>query len=106
MLLSLISFRTAPTVVSVLLLCLVVSVIGVLDELTQRLVGRTASFTDLAADVIGMLSALVVYTVMVCVDESDEQATDRSPHGRSFGSVNASFATASKPERRTSGPHT
>ena len=103
MLLSLISLRNAPTVFSVLLLCLVVSAIGVLDELTQPLVNRTASVADLAADVVGMLSALVVYTVLACVDEPEEQATDRWPYDRSFGSGYADFPAAHKPERGTSG---
>lgn len=59
----LISFRTSPTMLSALLLFLVVSVIGAFDELTQPLVNRTASVTDLAANIVGILSALLFFTV-------------------------------------------
>ena len=59
----LISLRTSPTMLSALLLFLVVSVIGAFDELTQPLVNRTASVTDLAANIVGILSALLFFTV-------------------------------------------
>ncbi len=59
----LISLRTSPTILSALLLFLAVSVIGAFDELTQLFVNRTASVTDLAADIVGILSALFFYTV-------------------------------------------
>ena len=51
----LISLRTSPTMLSALLLFLAVSVIGAFDELTQSFVNRTASVTDLVADVAGIL---------------------------------------------------
>ena len=59
----LISFRTSPTMLSALLLFLAVSVIGAFDELTQPFVNRTASVTDLAANIVGILSALLFFTV-------------------------------------------
>jgi len=59
----LISFRTSPTMLSALLLFLAVSVIGAFDELTQPFVNRTASVTDLAADIVGILTALFFSTV-------------------------------------------
>lgn len=59
----LISLRTSPTMLSALLLFLAVSVIGAFDELTQPFVNRTASVTDLAADIVGILSALLFFTV-------------------------------------------
>ena len=59
----LISLRTSPTMLSALLLFLAVSVIGAFDELTQPFVNRTASVTDLAANIVGILSALLFFTV-------------------------------------------
>jgi len=59
----LISLRTSPTMLSALLLFLVVSAIGAFDELTQPFVNRTASVTDLVADIVGILAALFFYTV-------------------------------------------
>ncbi len=57
----LISLRGAPSVRWVLLLFVAVSLIGAFDELTQPFVNRTASVTDLAADVVGILSALILF---------------------------------------------
>jgi VanZ family protein len=54
----LISLRTSPTMLSALLLFLAVSVIGAFDELTQLFVNRTASVTDLVADIVGILFVL------------------------------------------------
>ena len=59
----LISLRTSPTILTALLLFLVISTIGAFDELTQPFVNRTASVTDLAADIVGILSALLFFTV-------------------------------------------
>jgi len=59
----LISLRTSPTMLSALLLFLVVSAIGAFDELTQPFVNRTASVTDLVADIVGTLAALFFFTV-------------------------------------------
>ncbi len=59
----LISLRTSPTILSALLLFLGVSVIGILDELTQLFVNRTASVTDLVADIVGILSVLFFSTM-------------------------------------------
>ena len=59
----LISLRTSPTILSAFLLFLVVSVIGAFDELTQRFMNRTTSVTDLAADIVGILTALIFFTV-------------------------------------------
>ena len=59
----LISFRTSPTMLSALLLFLAITVIGTFDELTQPFVNRTASVTDLAADIVGILTALLFFTV-------------------------------------------
>ena len=59
----LISLRTSPTMRSALLLFLAVSVIGAFDELTQIFVNRTASVTDLIADIVGILCVLVFSTL-------------------------------------------
>jgi VanZ family protein len=59
----LISLRTPLTMCSALLLFLVVSIIGAFDELTQILVNRTASVTDLIADIVGTLCVLIFWTV-------------------------------------------
>ena len=59
----LISLRISPTMLSALLLFLAVSVIGAFDELTQPFVNRTASVTDLAANIVGILSALLFFTL-------------------------------------------
>ena len=61
--LCLISLRTSPTMRSALLLFLAVSVIGAFDELTQIFVNRTASVTDLIADIVGILCVLVFSTL-------------------------------------------
>ena len=59
----LISLRTSPTVLSVLLLFLAVSVIGAFDEITQPFMNRTASIADLVADIVGILAALFFFAV-------------------------------------------
>lgn len=59
----LISLRAAPSVRSILLFCFAVSLIGALDELTQPFVNRTASVADMAADVVGILLAMVSFAV-------------------------------------------
>ena len=59
----LISLRTSPTMLSALLLFLAITVIGAFDELTQPFMNRTTSVTDLAADIVGILSALLFFTV-------------------------------------------
>jgi len=59
----LISLRTSPTMLSALLLFLAITVLGAFDELTQPFVNRTASVTDLAANIVGILSALLFFTV-------------------------------------------
>ena len=59
----LISLRTSPTMLSALLLFLVVSTISAFDELTQPFANRTASVTDFVADIVGILSALLFFTV-------------------------------------------
>ena len=59
----LIALRTSLTICSALLLLVVVSVIGAFDELTQIFVNRTASITDLIADIAGILCVLIFSTV-------------------------------------------
>jgi len=59
----LISLRTSLTMLSALLLFLVVSAIGAFDELTQPFVNRTASVTDLVADIVGILFVLFFSTM-------------------------------------------
>jgi len=59
----LISLRTSPTILSALLLFLAVSVIGAFDEITQPFVNRTASVTDLVADIVGILVVLFFSTM-------------------------------------------
>ncbi|MBC8216959.1 MAG: VanZ family protein [Planctomycetes bacterium] len=58
-----ISLKKSPTVLSVLFVFLAISVIGAVDELTQPFVGRTASIVDLAADILGIFTILLVSTV-------------------------------------------
>ena len=59
----LISLRTSPTILSAFLLFLVISVIGAFDELTQLFMNRSASVTDLLADIVGILTVLSFSTV-------------------------------------------
>jgi len=59
----LISLKTSPTILSALLLFLALSVIGAFDELTQPFVNRTASVTDLVADIVGILAVLFFSTM-------------------------------------------
>ncbi len=59
----LVSLRTSPTILSALLLFLAVSVIAAFDELTQPFMNRTASITDLVADIIGILFVLFFSTM-------------------------------------------
>ena len=54
----LISLKTSPSILSALFLFLVVLVIGAFDEITQLFVNRTASVTDLVADIVGILFVL------------------------------------------------
>ena len=58
-----ISLRTSLTMLSALLLFFAVSVIGIFDELTQLFVNRTASVTDLLADIVGILIVLSFFVV-------------------------------------------
>ena len=58
-----ISLKKTATMLSVLFVFLAISVIGAVDELTQPFVGRTASIVDLAADILGIFTILLVSTV-------------------------------------------
>jgi len=53
------SLRTSPTLFTSLFLSIGILGIGSLDEITQPLCNRTASFTDWLANIVGILIVLV-----------------------------------------------
>jgi len=55
------SLRTSCSLLSASLLFIAVLTLGTIDELTQPLVNRTASFTDLLADIIGFITVLFYF---------------------------------------------
>ena len=60
----LLSFRQPPGVKAMLVLLLVGAAVGALDETMQPYVNRTASPLDLAADIIGVAVACVLFTTI------------------------------------------
>lgn len=54
------SLKSSPSLLSALLVFIVILVIGIADEITQPFVHRQASLSDLAADVIGIITALLL----------------------------------------------
>jgi len=55
------SLKTPCSLLSASLLFIAVLTLGTIDELTQPLVNRTASFTDLLADIIGFITVLFFF---------------------------------------------
>jgi len=54
------SLKSSPSLLSALLVFIVILVIGIADEITQPFVNRQASLSDLAADIIGIITALLL----------------------------------------------
>ena len=57
------SLKSSLSMLSSLLVFFALLVIGMVDEVTQHLVNRQASFVDLVADVIGMVTVLLFSVV-------------------------------------------
>ncbi|MHC4538043.1 MAG: VanZ family protein [Planctomycetota bacterium] len=57
------SLKNSPSVLSYLLLFFAILVIGMADEVTQPLVNRQASYADLAADAISIVTVLLLSVV-------------------------------------------
>lgn len=53
--------KTPCSLLSASLLFIAILTLGTIDELTQPLVNRTASFTDLLADIIGFITVLFLF---------------------------------------------
>ncbi len=58
-LLFILSLKSSPSILSSLLVFFALLAIGIVDEVTQPLVNREASLTDLAANVIGIVTVLL-----------------------------------------------
>jgi len=57
------SLKSSPSMLSTLLVFFALLAIGIVDEITQPLVNREASLTDLAANVIGIVTVLLFSVV-------------------------------------------
>ncbi len=57
------SLKSSPSILSSLFVFFALLAIGIVDEITQPLVNREASLTDLAANVIGIVTVLLFSTV-------------------------------------------
>ena len=57
------SLKSSPSMLSTLLVFFALLAIGIVDEITQPLVNREASLTDLAANVIGIVTVLLCSVV-------------------------------------------
>ncbi len=57
------SLKSSPSMLSSLLVFFALLAIGIVDEITQPLVNREASLTDLAANVIGIVTILLFSVV-------------------------------------------
>ena len=60
------SLKSSPFMLSTLLVFFALLAIGIVDEITQPLVNREASLTDLAANVIGIVTVLLFSVVSKC----------------------------------------
>ncbi len=58
------SLKSSPSMLSSLLVFFALLAIGIVDEVTQPLVNREASLTDLAANVIGIVTVLFFSTML------------------------------------------
>ena len=56
-----ISLRNSCSLLSASLLFIAVLILGAIDELTQPLFNRTASFTDLLADITGFITVIFFF---------------------------------------------
>ena len=65
------SLKTPCSLLSASLLFIAVLTLGAIDELTQPLVNRTASFADLLADVIGFVAVLFFF---ICFKNKKDQS--------------------------------
>ena len=57
------SLKSSPSILSSLFVFFALLAIGIVDEITQPLVNREASLTDLAANVIGIVTVLLFSTM-------------------------------------------
>lgn len=57
------SLKSSPSILSSLFVFFALLTIGIVDEITQPLVNREASLTDLAANVIGIVTVLLLSAV-------------------------------------------
>ena len=57
------SLKSSPSLLSSLLVFFALLAIGIVDEVTQPLVNRQASYADLTADVIGVVTVLLLSMV-------------------------------------------
>ncbi len=57
------SLKSSPSMLSSLIVFFALLAIGMADEVTQPLVNRQASFADLAADAIGIVTVLLLSVV-------------------------------------------
>ena len=60
------SLKSSPSMLSSLLVFFALLAIGIVDEITQPLVNREANLTDLAANVIGIVTVLLFSVVSKC----------------------------------------
>ena len=60
------SLKSSPSMLSTLLVFFALLAIGIVDEITQPLVNREASLTDLVANVIGIVTVLLFSVVSKC----------------------------------------
>jgi VanZ family protein len=68
------SLKKSPSLLFYLLLFFAIGVVGIIDEVTQPLVNRTASFSDFAADTIGIVTILLFS--MVCKNQFQKTKTE------------------------------
>jgi len=66
-----ISLRNSCLLLSASLLFIAVLTLGAIDELTQPLFNRTASFTDLLADIIGFITVIFFF---ICFKNTKSQS--------------------------------
>lgn len=57
------AIKSSPSLLSALLVFFAIIAIGIVDEVTQPIVGRQASIIDLAADAIGIAACLLLSPV-------------------------------------------
>ena len=65
-LLFILSLKNSPSLLSSLLVFFAILAIGIVDEVTQPLVNRQASYADLAADAVSIGTVLLLSAVFKC----------------------------------------